>query len=328
MRPSSIFATLSLAFACQACSDAPAYPEELAAVESFYSKLIEIYRAYLVESPPDWDELLEEHQLFEQWEDWRTAENWEQMFHIPNYPNETIVFSLACQEWQKRNASDSAMWTFRSAPLDSGVHVLASLPNAQELALRVTQTDNGWGIERLDLVFQEPLDRKASIEDFSLSFARRIFELERALPAPLVSDDKNDPDGPFHVFFSYFQQLRLVDSTHDEPYERRVEELMPFSSDASKWIGAQLRAWRNGWESQLSVYHVIPHDSSTEVLLELSFTQAGKEISRPEYAQFIVFKESSGWQMDIYSDWIEHSYFEFRRDVSGNWNYTPSKRSK
>ena len=316
---------LTLLLPIGACSETPAYPEELAAVESFYARLVKVQEEESIAPESDWEELLEKHKVFEEWNDWRVVENAEEgnPFFIPSYLNENLVFAIACQEWQKKDSSESARWKFRSAPLNSGSHVIAALPNDQELGLRVVRHEDGWYVEQMDPVYSTKLDRRADLEEVVFNFATMLFEIEAALPASPLSQGA---EGVPFIYYANRQHTRLIDSTHDAPADRSEDVWTPYWSYAIRWASAQHRAWLNGWKSEMSIYDVSYAEADAEVYLILRFTKDGKAVARPVIAQFIASKEAGGWSIDRYHDWHSHAIYEFRNDGKGNWNLEPPKR--
>jgi hypothetical protein len=321
MRRSRLIVALSLALTCTACSDPAAYSAEVAAVEDFYERISEAQRESLAHPESDWEELIEKHRVFEEWEDWPDPEQDDPF--LVYYPNETIVFVHACFAWLERDASEAARWKFRSAPLDSSSHVIVTLPNAQELGLRVVQSEGGWGVEQMDPLLLTKLDRQAKPEDFVYKFATKLFEVEAALPASLLSEEPGA--WPFAYYYSNRQHLRLIDSTHDAAEGRHEEIWTPYWSYAMRWISAQHRAWLKGWKSEMSLFDVTHSENHAEVWLILRFTKDGETVASPVIAQFFISKGEGGWSMDSYNDWQSPAFFEFHLDSKGSWNFEPPK---
>lgn len=321
MRTSLIFAVFSLALVCPACSDPPEYSAEVAALEDFYERIFEFQRESVAHPESDWDELIEKHRVFEEWENWPDADQ-DDPFNV-HYPNETIVFVHACIVWIERDSSEAARWKFRSAPLDSGSHVIVTLPNAQELGVRLVQSEDGWGVEQMDPLFSTKLDRQAKLADFVYNFASRLFEVEAALPPSPLSEE---PGALPFAYYSSQQHLRLIDSTQDAPKERHEEIWTPYWSYAMRWISAQHRAWLKGWNSEMSLFDVTKAENHLEVYFILRFTKDDERVAAPVIAKFIVSKGEGGWSIDSYNDWQAPAFFEFHNDGKGNWNYQPPAR--
>jgi len=289
-------------------------------VEEFYARVRSVTEELATKPNPEADEVFEKYKVFENWDDWREAENDAFMVY---YVNENIVLAQTIEAWFRRVPANPAQWKFRSAAMDSGAHVIATLPNGQELELAVSRGESGWAIDRLDPVYTEPIQRNASLEDFSTSFVRCLLELESALPAVFFSDD---PEAFPFLYYSSRQQTRLVDSTQDQSFEHHREGWNPYWSDTYKWSSAQHRARRNTWKAEFSLYDIVRTENGSEVFFISRFSdEQGNVVARPEILQLFVYEEVGGWYVDICADWVSHAIFEFRNDGKGDWNYQPPK---
>ncbi len=290
-------------------------------MEEFYGRVLSVSKELETKPNPGADAVFEKYKVFENWDDWREAESNAFMIY---YVNENIGFAQAIEAWFRRVPASPAEWKFRSAAADTGAHVIATLPNGQELELAVTRGEGGWAIDRFDPIYSEPIQRGGSLEDFATSFVHSLLELESALPAVFFSDD---PESFPFLYYSSRQQTRLVDSTRDQPIEDHHEGWNPYWSDSYTWSSAQHRAWRNGWNTELSIYDVIRTEDLSQVFFVSRFSdEQGNVVAQPEILQVMIDKEESGWYVDIYADWVPHSYFEFHNDGKGNWNYQPPAR--
>lgn len=319
-----VFASVGLIGALGACGQSNAFPDEVAAVQQLVIQFENALRASEANPSLSLEQAMEEFDCLQGWEDINPTGSLKEGFH---FGNETVPLIASLVGWHRKNG-ESAGWVIDSSPQSESGQVIVSLPNTQRLEIELVQSELGWRVMRMDPVFQNELVRSGSAEEFAESFLARMLEIESAFLADGIDAGAN---AYYYMGYSGMSHERQFLAAWHDRVRREYLDNDPISDTLAipvpSFLSAQHRAWAGGWDAQLRVLPAESYgDPQTFVRVDLIESKDPSRFGQPFSIQFELEKVGAEWALiSLLEVEAIASYFEFRNDGQGNWNYQPPK---